>query len=475
MKKSLSLLLIAGLLFAEEPTLPLKKPRKKHRLREVPQKILAPARRVIEKYGTANPHVEEPASPVMPPHAPPMPPAPRRPLPPKPSWTDRFLTGAAKVMTTSWDDNIFVWLPAISTDPNVGPTYGLLPVLVLSEKVHHHIRHLLAPSYTHNSLFGQTATMRYYYYPTDESQLFATGSYSTETNRELKIRYQDTAFLEGRAFIRAEGYSSSDGSPRFFGVGPGTHSQDEAGYTAKDRGGRFAVGVNFLQSWRASGGLRYRRLGVDSNIVPEVSDLSKKFPDLPGLAIENTVAHEVRLLWDTRDFPVTPSRGSSGEFFFEKTNGAFGSDADFIRYGLEGKRFFLWRNPKQVTVVHGLYEWANGPQIPFYELPSLGGRETLRGFGDGRLADRGRLLFNLEQRVTVASLSLMGVQTQFEVAPFFDLGTVFPTLPQIRRKDLRPVYGLAFRAAVKPNVVGAVDVGIGKEGSAVFVGINYPF
>jgi len=43
------------------------------------------------------------------------------------------------------------------------------------------------------------------------------------------------------------------------------------------------------------------------------------------------------------------------------------------------------------------------------------------------------------------------------------------------RRFVRPVYGAAFRAAVKPNVVGDVEVGYGKEGAAVFVDIGYPF
>jgi len=154
---------------------------------------------------------------------------------------------------------------------------------------------------------------------------------------------------------------------------------------------------------------------------------------------------------------------------------AVGSDADYIRYGLDGKRFFLWNNPKYVTVLHGLYEWANGPNVPFYELPSLGGRETLRGYGKGRFVDRGRLVLNAEHRINFATLSMMGIQANFEIAPFIDIGSVFPTLPDLQRQNVHPVYGGAFRTAVKPNVVGDVEVGLGREGPAVFVDINYPF
>src|SRR2546421_562512 len=84
---------------------------------------------------------------------------------------------------------------------NTGPTYGLLPVLVLADEENRHIRHLLAPSYTYNSLFGQTGTMRYYWYPTDESQFVTIGSYSQHTNREIKVRYENTSLLDGGMYF----------------------------------------------------------------------------------------------------------------------------------------------------------------------------------------------------------------------------------------------------------------------------------
>ena len=433
-----------------------------HKLRVLGEKMLTPHARI-----------QEPTPRPMPPNAP----LARQLAPPsaQPSASERFFRGVAKVMTIAWDSNIFVWLPAISTDPNSGPTYGILPVLVLSDKVNHHIRHLFAPSLTYNETFGQTITGRYYFYPTDESQLYTTVSDSTHINRTVKIRYQDTAFLDGRAFIRAEGYYDADGSLRFFGIGPGTHSEAESGYVGRNKVIHADMGVNFLRYCRASLGLRYRRMGIDSNIVSGIQDLATEFPTVPGLSEENTVVQEFHLLWDTRDSPVTPAQGSSGEIFFEKTSLAWGSDADYIRYGLEGKRFFPWMEGKQSTVIHGLYDWVNGPNIPFYELATLGGRETLRGYGDGRFTDQGRLLFNIEQRMLLTSLNLLGVETRFEVGPFFDLGTVFPRPGAIQRKNFYGVTGGSFRAVVKPNVVGSVDVGVGKEGPAVYVGIDYPF
>jgi len=385
------------------------------------------------------------------------------------------LNGAALVMTKSWKGNLWVWLPAIATDPNSGPTEGIMPVLVIQDEATHHIRHLFAPSYTYNGLFGQTGTWRYYYYPTEVSQLFTTASLSQHTNSEIKGRYENPSAGGGLFYVRAESYYTVTGSNRFFGVGPQTDKDAESGYVSKETVARAALGINFADDWRATVGGRYRKFATADNMIPHTQNLASEFPGLTGVGTQHTVTTDYRILWDTRDSPVTPSRGNSGELFFEETSSILGSDSDYIRYGLEGKRFFLWKNPNYVTVVLGLYEWVNGANVPFYELAMVGGRETLRGYGEGRLADRGRLVLNLEHRITFASLPLMGIQTNFEAAPFVDVGTVFPSPAQMQLKYFRPVYGSAFRAAVKPNVVGDVEVGIGKEGPAVYVDINYPF
>ena len=430
---------------------------------------------IIQKT-SPNPHVQGFVTHGMPATSPAIPTlVPPSPSPP-PSRLDRFFAGAAKVMTRSWGPNIFVWLPAISTDPNAGPTVGVLPVVVLADPNTHHIRQLIAPSVTYNSLFGVTGTGRYYNYPTDSSQLFGIASLSEHVNRELKIRYENTAAEDGILFLRLESYYNADASAHFYGIGPATHEGDEAGYIAEDTVARADAGINFSKAWRATFGARYRQFTTGPNIIPNIPDLATSFPTVSGLGTSKTVASDFRLLWDTRDSPVTPTQGSSTELFTEKTSYALGSDSDYFRYGFEGRHLFPWQeDPNQTTVIHALYEEVNGPTIPFDELPSLGGRDTLRGFGEGRFVDRGRIVFNVEQRITVSSLSMMGVQTNFEVAPFFDIGTVFPNRSDIQSKLFYPVYGGAFRAAVKPNVVGDVEVGIGKEGPAVFVDINYPY
>jgi hypothetical protein len=113
---------------------------------------------------------------------------------------------------------------------------------------------------------------------------------------------------------------------------------------------------------------------------------------------------------------------------------------------------------------------------PFYRWPSLGGYETNRGWGDWRWIDRNMVALTLEQRFDVFQLHHFGVVTHFEVAPFVDVGKVFPTFGNFNLRNLHPAAGIALRAIVRPQVVGHVEVGIGRGGNnAVFMGLGYPF
>jgi hypothetical protein len=68
-----------------------------------------------------------------------------------------------------------------------------------------------------------------------------------------------------------------------------------------------------------------------------------------------------------------------------------------------------------------------------------------------------------------------GVTTEIQVAPFVGLGSVFDTPQESTAKTVRPVFGAAVRAVARPQVVGSVDFGVGREGLSVFTDINYSF
>ena len=105
----------------------------------------------------------------------------------------------------------------------------------------------------------------------------------------------------------------------------------------------------------------------------------------------------------------------------------------------------------------------------------MGGKYSLRAYGDGRYADRGTATLNVEDRIKLYEAKTAGVTTEIQIAPFVGLGEVFDNPQVAAAKYARPVVGSAIRAVVRPQVVGSVDFGVGREGLSVFTDINYSF
>jgi hemolysin activation/secretion protein len=116
-----------------------------------------------------------------------------------------------------------------------------------------------------------------------------------------------------------------------------------------------------------------------------------------------------------------------------------------------------------------------GNSAPFLEQSILGGENSLRGYGRNRFIDNCYLLLNLQERIRLFRWKLFNVNTDWEVAPFIDFGSVMKSISQAQGRDFEFNPGLGLRAVVRPNIVGRIDVGFGRDGPAVFVGLGYPF
>jgi hypothetical protein len=82
---------------------------------------------------------------------------------------------------------------------------------------------------------------------------------------------------------------------------------------------------------------------------------------------------------------------------------------------------------------------------------------------------------NIEERIRLLRYRLFNVNTDWQIAPFLDLGAVARNLLDVTTKNFVVNPGVGFRAVVRPNVVGRVAVGVGNEGPAIFATLGYPF
>jgi hemolysin activation/secretion protein len=101
--------------------------------------------------------------------------------------------------------------------------------------------------------------------------------------------------------------------------------------------------------------------------------------------------------------------------------------------------------------------------------------DTLRGFGENRFYGDALLLLNAEVRVKVVRMRVFGVNAEFEVAPFVDIGKVFYSAEQFMDTRFEVTPGLGFRGLAPPSVVGHIEIAYSREGPAIYVGLDYPF
>lgn len=361
-----------------------------------------------------------------------------------------------------------VHFPVVAYNPNAGFTYGLLPVWLVHNR-RGEIGQIIAPMITTNKTFGPTLSGNYYLYPTDHSKLIAYVSKSSRSNHRAAAAYEDLRLFDGAALIRANANIEADGGGQFYGVGPATTRAGEESVRMLEDLVDVEFGVRASSTWAVSAGWKARRTQAQAGPFPAPQPIDPRLEISTVYSLPRVVVSR-----DTRDLPYTPTEGSLVELFIERSARRLGSAADYGRYGGQW-RWYAPAGDRLTLAFHAQAEWSGGGAVPLSAYSSLGGPRSVRGFPEGRFQDRGSAFANVEARWRLHSLDLLKTVTDFQAAPFFDSGTVFPTPGRVRSSRFDNIVGLALRAVVKPTVVGRVEFGVGREGLAAFVGVDYPF
>jgi len=386
---------------------------------------------------------------------------------PYPLTTDRF-ADPVKVVT--------IPLPVIAASPNEGVTYGGLTAFLLHD-ANDQVDTLLAPQVNYNENFGVTGTVYGTFDLSPERGLEFNVSRSTKVNEDLEITIRDKSLLEKRLELKAFLYWFTDGSARFYGFRSSSPQDGETNFGDREIGFTVSAGYDIADHLQLVVGERLRIADVVRGAVVSLPLTSDAFSvgEVPGLDGFTTHAQRLALTYDTTDSRTVPARGFYAAGAVEGSFRALGSSADFFRYEVEVKGYLPLGDDRFITAGRIAWTQTRGSRVPFLERSILGGENTLRGFGRNRFIDMGSILLNVEERIQVFRWKLFNVATHWEVAPFIDIGTVMESLGRVGGSTLEFNPGIAFRAAARPNIVGRIDVGYGKEGVAVYVGLKYPF
>jgi outer membrane protein assembly factor BamA len=367
-------------------------------------------------------------------------------------------------------------LPVIASSPNEGITYGVLGAFLLHNSKNE-VSTLLAPQVNYNQNFGITTSLYGAFYPSADRNWDINLSKSTEINESFEFKIRDKTFLDKKLEMNAYLFRIADGSARFFGFQSASSSDDETNYADDETGFTFSAGYEFAPNLQIVLGERFRHVDIRRGAVKKTPFIKDIFSadEVPGLNGFDAHAQKIALVYSSLDSRDMPTHGFYGKLSIEQSLKALGSSADYRHYEAEFKGYFPLKEDRFITVTRLAYNQTLGNDVPFLDRSILGGETTLRGYGRNRFIDSSYLLCNLEERIRLFRWQLFDVNTDWELAPFIDLGAVMKSLDKARLSDFEFNPGVGFRAVVRPNIVGRVDIGFGKDGPAVFVGLGYPF
>jgi outer membrane protein assembly factor BamA len=371
---------------------------------------------------------------------------------------------------------VTVPLPVIASSPNEGITGGALTAFLLHNKKDE-VSTLVAPQVNYNKNFGVSSILYGAFYPSPEQRWQINLAKATKVNEEYRLRYANREFLSDKLELNALAIAYTDGSARFYGFQSTAKKENETNYSDQELGGDISLGYRLFDNFKLVFGERAKKVNIKRGAIQGIPFITDKFSPATVPGIDGFIAHaqKVSAVYSTLDADTLPTSGWQVRASVETSWETLGSSADYQKYEAEFKGFFPLQEARYITVVRLAYNQVSGDNVPFLEKSTLGGETTLRGYGLYRFIDNSYLLLNLEERIRLFRLRLFNVLADWELAPFVDLGSVMASLDRTNSASFQANPGIGVRAVLRPNIVGRVDVGIGKEGPAVFVGLRYPF
>ncbi len=266
---------------------------------------------------------------------------------------------------------------------------------------------------------------------------------------QTKIRFWDDAFIAklGYQFHRRVDF-------QYYGKGSHTSDADQSGFFRQKHAGE--LNLSFLPNRLGIaatsdiGILDYR---FDCTWREEEEDIcgadgkagtEDDLYDLDSLPFFNSGYQILRLrghlFWESRDERPASGSGLRLDVFGQVGTSLNDKDVNFVRYGGEAAAF--WDFYKQRVVGLRLRsefaESISRSEIPFSELATLGGIETMRGFSFARFHGDSSLIATLDYRYPIWSF--------LDANLFFEVGNTFDAkLADFKFGGLRPSVGMSIK------------------------------
>jgi outer membrane protein assembly factor BamA len=316
----------------------------------------------------------------------------------------------------------------------------------------------VGPGYRHH-LFGDAAVVN------------ASAAMSSRRYAMMQSRIEWPALFSDHLSLGAGGKYQDFTEINYFGVGPDSDKSAWTDYRLKsiDIAGHATVRP---ADWLSIGGSVGYTRGLD--IAPGLSSIHPATQDLfdamstPGLNVQPRYRHaDVFVEADTRDVPGYTKSGGAYRLGVTTFHDLDQSGQSFRRVDAGATQYVPLIRRNWIMAVRGqiaLSQTGAGNEVPFYMMPTLGGKTTLRGFQDYRFRDRNAASVGAEYRLPVSRM--------VDAAVFVDAGSVAATARGLRQGRLEHDYGIGLRLHTATKSIARIDVAKGREGTRVLLSLT---
>jgi hypothetical protein len=300
--------------------------------------------------------------------------------------------------------------------------------------------------------------------------------------------------IEERSFIGASGGYQRTLTRRFFGLGPDTRSDAESSYTDEVADGGLRMDLSLPgpgSDWVVTAGVRGEHHNLAPGRVSGVPTTNVAYPTLfaEGDGVGATFL-TAGIRYDTRDSQHQPYKGWRVGVLIDGAPWESDGNAGAVVTGYGSVVFPVpplfhsggdpgEENPPTDTVALGFEVDTTLGDLPFYDLPSLGGSNTLRGYIANRFTDNSAWHAVAEYRFWVVPRGFRLTRTirveRIGLALFAEAGTVAPSLGDLPTAKIHASYGIGLRISLERIALFRADLGFSDEGTNLSVGFGLSF
>ena len=248
----------------------------------------------------------------------------------------------------------------------------------------------------------------------------------------------------------------------------------------------------------------------EENKLPDIPVLYNKYVEwgiIPENEADGSFLTTIKggMVYDTRDFAISPSKGLWTEAFLEGAPQFLGSESSWLKLVLIHRQYFSVV-PKKLVLAYRLnYQSTIAGHTPFYyqtqvltsELrlvlsEGLGGSSTLRGILRNRIVGDGFLLGNIEGRWRITDFKIGNNNFYAGMVGYTDFGIVTKKMNvntesvsdsgnyfDFGAEKLHFSYGAGLRVAMNETFIVRIDYGLANDSrdgkSGLYIGLNYLF